>query len=271
MRVVVWMLTGLVAGWTARIVMRRRSHGVLVDLSLGLVGALVGGMIMRRLGVVVPGPGFGEMVVGTVGAIIVIGAARLLAHLVERAGFPAGSARMRAAVHDFEAQIGRMGDVERLVFSKLLRREPVSRDVVASFEEQRSFGDTVADRLTAFGGSWTFIFLFLSGIMVWMMVNAEAERPWDPFPFILLNLVLSCLAALQAPVILMSQNRQAERDRHAAQQDYQVNLKAELEILALHTKLDELRERHWRELVAQQDEQLRLLRSLADARAGNRG
>src|SRR5499427_1304248 len=264
MRVVVWILSGLAAGWIARVAMRRRSHGVLVDLTLGLTGALVGGMILRHLGLTfTTGSGPAEVVVGAIGAMALIGMARIFGHLVERAGFPASSARMRTAVHDLEAQIGRLGDVERFVLSKILRREPVSRDTAVTFDEQRTFGEVLADRIAAFGGSWTFIILFVCGMIVWMTANEESPAPFDPYPFILLNLVLSCLAALQAPVIMMSQNRQAARDRLAAEQDYQVNLKAELEILALHTKLDEMREQHWRELVARQEEQLQLLRALA--------
>src|SRR5262245_5489229 len=266
MRVVVWILSGLAAGWIARVAVRRRSHGVLVDLALGLTGALVGGMVMRHVGVTLSGSGPAEVVVGAVGAMAVIAVARLFGDLVERAGFPASSAKMRTVVHDLEAQIGRLGDVERLVLSKILRREPVSRDTAVTFDEQRTFGEVLADRIAAFGGSWTFIFLFVCGMIAWMIANEETPAPLDPFPFILLNLMLSCLAALQAPVIMMSQNRQAARDRLAAEQDYQVNLKAELEILALHTKLDEMRDQHWRELVAQQEEELRLLRALVRER-----
>jgi uncharacterized membrane protein len=99
----------------------------------------------------------------------------------------------------------------------------------------------------------------------WMLYNSEIAKPFDPFPFILLNLLLSCLAAIQAPVILMSQNRQAERDRLNARLDYEVNLKAEMEILALHEKLDELRERAWRDLLVTQERQLELLRKLESA------
>jgi uncharacterized membrane protein len=130
----------------------------------------------------------------------------------------------------------------------------IARNPNQIFEEQLTVGQRVADRVAAFGGSWTFIFAFLAGMFLWMTLNIKGNRPFDPFPFILLNLVLSCLAALQAPVIMMSQNRHAAKDRVEAQHDYEVNLKAELEVVALHSKLDELRQEHilLREVLEQQ-------------------
>jgi uncharacterized membrane protein len=125
----------------------------------------------------------------------------------------------------------------------------------------------VADRVASFGGSWTFIVLFLAAMAAWMLDNVEAARPFDPYPFILLNLVLSCLAALQAPIIMMSQNRQASKDRLDAQHDYEVNPKAEMEIMALHLKLDELREQHLTALAVAQAEQTKLLERLLGATA----
>src|SRR5262249_57352542 len=157
-----------------------------VDVALGLTGALVGGTIMRRAGVTFSGSGPAEVVVGASGAMAVIGVARIFGHLVERAGFPASSARMRTVVHDLEAQIGRLGDVERLVLTKILRREPVSRDTAATFDEQRTFGEILADRIAAFGGRWTFLLLFVCGVMVWMRRNTEAPAPVESYPLILL-------------------------------------------------------------------------------------
>ena len=121
-------------------------------------------------------------------------------------------------------------------------RKPVARDVNEVFDQQMTFGQKVADAVAAFGGSWTFIGLFLGAMTLWMLMNSRGAKAFDPFPFILLNLVLSCLAALQAPVIMMSQNRQSAKDRVDAQHDYAVNLKAEMEVLGLHEKLDELRD-----------------------------
>jgi uncharacterized membrane protein len=124
----------------------------------------------------------------------------------------------------------------------------------------------LADRVAAFGGSWTFIIIFAAILLAWVLLNtlilARYRASFDPYPYILLNLFLSMLAAVQAPVILMSQNRQGVKDRLDAAHDYEVNLKAELEILNLHEKLDELREMKWSELITMQQEQLRLLTRL---------
>ena len=112
-------------------------------------------------------------------------------------------------------------------------------------KDSRTFGERLADRVAQFGGSWPFIIVFCVVLAAWIGLNSWIlmERAFDPYPYILLNLMLSCLASLQAPVILMSQNRQAARDRQRAEEDYEINLKAELEIKALHDKLDELASR----------------------------
>jgi uncharacterized membrane protein len=119
-----------------------------------------------------------------------------------------------------------------------------------------------------FGGSWTFIILFGVVLVCWVILNsvilANYNKVFDPYPYILLNLFLSMLASIQAPIILMSQNRQAELDRENAEHDYEVNLKAELEIMLLHEKVDLLREGQWGELIAIQKEQLNLLKSLIE-------
>ncbi len=116
--------------------------------------------------------------------------------------------------------------------------------------------------MATFGGSWTFIGLFLLFMMIWMLFNTEHDQHFDPFPFILLNLILSCLAALQAPIIMMSQNRQAAKDRLEAQQDYEVNLRAEMEVVALHAKVDELRQGEFPTLLQIQDRQVQLLEKM---------
>jgi len=144
---------------------------------------------------------------------------------------------------------------ERHVLERVAQRMAVSRDWSTSFEENRSFGERMADRIAAFGGSWTFIMLFGLAIAIWMAVNTVlfyrwGADPFDPYPFILLNLFLSLIAAIQAPIIMMSQNRQAAKDRLQASHDYEVNLKAEIEIMALHEKLDELRQKDLQELIA---------------------
>ena len=129
---------------------------------------------------------------------------------------------------------------EQRVLRRIAERAAISRNVAAS--GGATLGERVADRVAAFGGSWTFIFLFLAVLLAWVGMNIwAAARAPDPFPFIFLNLILSMVAALQAPVIMMSQNRQAAKDREAMAHDYEVNLKAELEIMSLHDKLDALR------------------------------
>jgi len=143
------------------------------------------------------------------------------------------------AALDLLAVMGR-----RLRNTDELLRTHVSRNLNEEEEERLTFGERIADRVAAFGGSWTFIILFFCILLTWMAVNAYllAARPFDPYPFILLNLVLSTLAALQAPVIMMSQNRQATKDRLKADLDYQINLKAELEVAQLHGKIDRIYE-----------------------------
>ncbi len=133
---------------------------------------------------------------------------------------------------------------EQRVLRRIASRAAISRDVDESFRGELSFGDRVADRVAAFGGSWSFIGLFAAVIVGWVALNAWLMTdPADPYPFVFLNLILSMVAAVQAPVIMMSQNRQAAKDRVAAAHDYEVNLKAELEIMSLHEKVDDIRMR----------------------------
>ncbi len=123
-------------------------------------------------------------------------------------------------------------------------KKAISRNLSVAAPEAATLGQRVADKVAEFGGSWTFIFFSLTALGIWILINGfwlGRARAFDPFPFILLNLFLSMLAALQAPVIMMSQNRQAEKDRAAAAHDYEVNLKAEIEIMVLHDKLEQLR------------------------------
>jgi uncharacterized membrane protein len=160
------------------------------------------------------------------------------------------------------------GENEQRVIERLTQRLHISRNVNREYEESLTLGQRLADRIAIFGGSWTFILLFLFVLFLWIVLNtvvlARLSKPFDPYPYIFLNLILSMLAALQAPVIMMSQNRYAAKDRVAAEHDYEVNLKAELEILALHQKVDTLREQQWVELVAMQQEQIRLLTKLLE-------
>lgn len=159
-------------------------------------------------------------------------------------------------------------DKEVKLFSSLIKRPPVSRNINKEFDKTLTFGQQLADRVATFGGSWTFILIFVSTLLLWVFLNsyilARRADAFDPYPYILLNLMLSMIAALQAPIIMMSQNRQAAKDRLDASHDYEVNLKAELEILSLHEKLDALREQQWRELIELQQEQIQLLTELLE-------
>jgi uncharacterized membrane protein len=162
------------------------------------------------------------------------------------------------------------GESEQRVIERLTKRLHISRNTHQEFEESLTLGQRLADRIAVFGGSWTFIIIFLSMLLAWIVLNtivlAHLGKPFDPYPYIFLNLILSMLAALQAPVIMMSQNRYAAKDRVAAQHDYEVNLKSELEILGLHQKIDTLREKQWVELVAMQQQQIQLLTKLLEER-----
>ncbi len=169
---------------------------------------------------------------------------------------------MQIESHTILEELRKLGELERRVVARFIRSEPVAKNPNDVFDARLTFGQRIADRVASFGGSWTFILIFAALMAVWILVNSRSSRPVDPFPFILLNLVLSCLAALQAPVIMMSQNRQAAKDRIDAQHDYEVNLKAELEIVSLHMKLDELRDAQWRTLIDLQERQMAILERL---------
>jgi uncharacterized membrane protein len=154
----------------------------------------------------------------------------------------------------------RTARIEKAVHEKVRRRERVSKNIEILHEERLTFGQRLADKLADVAGSWGFISGFGVFLVVWISVNTAAFiQHWDNYPYILLNLFLSMLAAIQAPVIMMSQNRQEARDRIRAEHDYEVNLKAELEIEQLHQKVDELRERQWNELLTIQRQQIDLL------------
>ena len=156
---------------------------------------------------------------------------------------------------------------ERRVINRIASRVHIAQNVNRVFDEQLTFGERLSDRISAFGGSWPFIILFGVTLAVWIILNSIllGNRAFDRYPYILLNLVLSMLAAIQAPVIMMSQNRQAAKDRVAAAHDYEVNLKAELEIMGIHEKLDELRQTHIAKFLERQDQQLELIARLVRA------
>ena len=165
-----------------------------------------------------------------------------------------------AAKRWFGAASAKISHRERRVLEKALARETVARDASITFDSDLTFGQQMADRVASFGGSWTFILIFGGVLVIWVGLNIVlAARAFDPYPFIFLNLILSMLAAIQAPIIMMSQNRQGAKDRVAAAHDYEVNLKAEIEIMALHDKFDRLRADHLEKLLEQQQVQIDLL------------
>lgn len=163
------------------------------------------------------------------------------------------------------AERGEISALEAEVVKSLKEGELFSRNIFADFDRRLTFGERISDRVADIGGSWRFIIAFLFLIGVWMVGNTVALliRPFDPYPFIFLNLILSCIAAIQAPVIMMSQNRQEARDRLRAEHDYQINLKAELEIRALNAKIDQLITRQWQRLLEIQEMQIQKLEELA--------
>lgn len=137
---------------------------------------------------------------------------------------------------------GELAILDRDVMDAIKNNSVLSENIQDEKEAELTVGQKIADKVAAFGGSWTFIITFFSFILVWMIINVWflASKPFDPFPFILLNLILSCLAAIQAPIIMMSQNRQEQKDRQRGEHDYKINLKAELEIKLLNEKIDHL-------------------------------
>jgi uncharacterized membrane protein len=162
-----------------------------------------------------------------------------------------------------------LSEEELRVLQSAIDRRPIARDIRENLAGEASLGDRIADAMARVGGSWTFIVSFLLFLAAWTAGNAFllTREAFDPYPFIFLNLILSMLAAVQAPIIMMSQNRQAARDRLDATHDYEVNLKAEIEIMALHDKLDALRQR---EILDMQSEIAELAAHLKriDARLG---
>jgi len=135
-----------------------------------------------------------------------------------------------------------ISEMEKQVIESVAKNELLSKDLEEELSKDLTPAQRIADKIAGFGGSWTFILSFFLFLLLWMAINVFVlvKRPFDPFPFILLNLILSCLAAIQAPVIMMSQNRKEEKDRKRSQNDYKVNLKAELEIKLLHEKIDHM-------------------------------
>ncbi len=160
-------------------------------------------------------------------------------------------------------EIGALSAMEKNVITSLKEDKSIV-SIVEDEEETRNLGQRVADRVADFGGSWTFIISFLFFITIWIGSNVFVflNKGFDPYPFILLNLILSCVAALQAPVIMMSQNRQEEKDRNRAKKDYMINLKSELEIRMIHDKIDHLIMHQQQELIEIQKVQIEMMNDI---------
>jgi uncharacterized membrane protein len=163
-----------------------------------------------------------------------------------------------------EEETGQITALHEEVLESLKEHEILSRNINLEFEQELTFWERMSDRLATVGGSWRFILGFAAVLVIWVAINSVAllRQPFDPFPYILLNLVLSCLAAIQAPVIMMSQNRQDAKDRMRSEHDYQLNLKAELEVRHLNEKMDLLLTSQWRRLLEIQRIQMEVLEEL---------
>jgi uncharacterized membrane protein len=161
-------------------------------------------------------------------------------------------------------EIGELSALDHEVIESLQQHEILSSDISTQFERKLTFGERLSDHIAEFGGSWKFLITFGAVLLIWIVFNGVilATGAFDPYPFILLNLILSCLAAVQAPIIMMSQNRAEARDRLRAEHDYKINLKAELEIRHLHEKLDHLLSRQYNRLFEIQQIQLELLEEI---------
>ncbi len=163
-----------------------------------------------------------------------------------------------------EDEKGEVTKLEEDVISKLTDYETISVNIEPEIDLKLSIGQKLADKIATFGGSWRFIIIFAVVLFAWIGINSYIllSRPFDPYPFILLNLILSCLAAIQAPIIMMSQNRQEYRDRKRSEDDYKINLKTELELRQLHQKVDHLLVQQWERMVQIQEMQIELLEEL---------
>ena len=165
--------------------------------------------------------------------------------------------RTRYVTELLREESGDVSEIERQVAESLATHETLAENVEEEFSSHRSLGEILSDGLAHFGGSWTFLIVFAAFLAVWMLFNSyRAEAAFDPYPYILLNLILSTIAAVQAPIIMMSQRRQEEKDRMRSLNDYRVNLKAELEIRHLHEKMDHLINKQWQRLAEIQSLQL---------------
>ncbi len=164
-----------------------------------------------------------------------------------------------------ESQLGELSDLEKTVIKTMTNETSINKKTKLEEQKPLTLGQKLADKVASFGGSWTFISSFGVFLVIWIICNFYflSNKGFDPYPFILLNLILSCIAALQAPIIMMSQNRQEEKDRERAKMDYMINLKSELEIRTLHEKIDHLILHQQKDLLDIQEEQIELLENIS--------
>ena len=179
-----------------------------------------------------------------------------------------GDCRKQYVKEVLQDEIGELSALDEEVVESLRQHEIISENISTQFDRELTFGERLSDRIAEFGGSWRFLITFFSVLFGWIAINGILlmTRAWDPYPFILLNLILSCLAAVQAPVIMMSQNRAEARDRLRAENDYKINLKAELEIRHLHEKIDHLLRKQYNRLFEIQQIQIELLEEIGQKR-----
>lgn len=172
--------------------------------------------------------------------------------------------RGKAVVNYLKKEVGELSDLEKKVLHSVTSNQTLTDKLDENNKEDSTFGQRVADKVASFGGSWTFILSFCGFLVLWIAINVFwlVNKGFDPYPFILLNLILSCLAAFQAPVIMMSQNRQEEKDRERAKNDYMVNLKSKLEIRTLHEKIDHFIMDQHQELVELQKIQIDMMKDI---------
>ncbi len=183
------------------------------------------------------------------------------------------STHAKLASDFFHSAFEKLSNAEKRVINDILERRRTSRDVMRDHEETLTFGQRVADRVASFGGSWTFILMFVGILVIWVVLNSFVllrieDQAFDPYPYILLNLFLSMLAAFQAPVIMMSQNRQAARDRADQAHDYEVNLKTEMELMQLHDKVDVFMRDQLVTMLDRQQRQIELMEKVLDRVSG---
>lgn len=171
-----------------------------------------------------------------------------------------------------ETERGELSNLDKEVVKSLVNQESIVKNIDAQIDKKITVSERISDKISAFGGSWSFIIIFASILIIWVAINSYLflARPFDPYPFILLNLFLSCLAAVQAPIIMMSQNRKESKDRARSENDYKVNLKAELEIRHLHEKLDNLTLNQWERLLEIQEMQIDMMSDLTKNQLGKK-